>query len=192
MLYIFPLISYLIGSIPFGLMLGKALYKVDVRNAGSGNIGSTNVFRVCGKVAGILTFILDATKGVITLALARIYFDLPSPIEHLICILAIFGHAFPVFLKFKGGKAVATSFACIAILYLPIAVLLLLFWIITMLIFRKVGLASVVTSVFLILISTQIFLITQNILPVAFFLVISLLILLKHIPNIKDIRSKLS
>lgn len=103
--------AYILGSIPFALVIGKGIYRVDVRESGSGNIGTTNVFRVLGKKAGALVFILDLLKGFAPVFLAlRIA---PSGDAALVAVLAagaaIAGHTYSIFLKFKGGKGVATG-----------------------------------------------------------------------------------
>ena len=106
------IISYLVGAIPFGLLFGKAMGGVDVRTVGSGNIGATNVLRGAGKSAALLTLLADALKGLIPVLLAaRIFSD--DTITALCGIAAIAGHNFPIYLRFKGGKGVATSFGVV-------------------------------------------------------------------------------
>lgn len=100
-------LAYLIGSIPTGLIIGKLFYNKDIRQFGSGNLGATNTFRVLGKNAGIIVTIFDVFKGFIVV-LFPIWFH--SDINGIfIGIASIIGHVFPIYLKFKGGKAVATS-----------------------------------------------------------------------------------
>lgn len=103
------ILAYLIGSFPTGVLVGNLFYHKDIRKYGSGNIGTTNTFRVLGPVAGWLVFFVDFFKGTIA-TLLPVWFQLGP---HYLCILfglaAILGHAFSIFLKFKGGKAVATS-----------------------------------------------------------------------------------
>ncbi|MBJ6745260.1 glycerol-3-phosphate 1-O-acyltransferase PlsY [Streptococcus sp. 121] len=101
------LIAYLLGSIPTGLWIGQYFFNVDLRTEGSGNTGTTNTFRVLGKQAGIITFLVDFLKGSLATYLP-ILLGLPvSPI--LFGLAAVLGHVFPIFAQFKGGKAVATS-----------------------------------------------------------------------------------
>jgi acyl phosphate:glycerol-3-phosphate acyltransferase len=108
----YVLVSYLVGAIPFGLVFGKFLGGVDVRTLGSGNIGATNVLRGAGKTAALLTLLADSLKGLIPVLLAdRIYSD--DTVTALSGIAAIVGHNFPVYLRFKGGKGVATSFGVV-------------------------------------------------------------------------------
>lgn len=106
---IFMLISYLLGSIPSGLWIGLIFYKKDIRNFGSGNIGATNAFRVLGKVPGISSLIFDVLKGFIPTLIAKVYFPEFNYLALLTGISAICGHLFSLFLKFRGGKGVATG-----------------------------------------------------------------------------------
>ncbi len=100
--------AYFIGSIPFGLIIGRLAGK-DVRRTGSGNIGATNVLRAAGKAAGVITLLLDVGKGYAAVAVAEHFSD-PDHISPLICgVAALVGHCFSVFLRFRGGKGVATG-----------------------------------------------------------------------------------
>ena len=101
------LISYLIGSIPFGVVLARA-QRVDIRKQGSGNIGATNVARVMGKKAGLLTLLGDVLKGLLVVFGASLLYEKPLVIA-LAGLMVFLGHLYSVFLKFKGGKGVATS-----------------------------------------------------------------------------------
>jgi len=103
--------SYLFGSIPFGLWIALKWKGVDIRTVGSGNIGSTNVSRVCGPTAGVIVLLLDALKGLLPPLIGRYVLHLPSQSPWLIfaAALAIIGHNYSVFLGFKGGKGIATS-----------------------------------------------------------------------------------
>jgi glycerol-3-phosphate acyltransferase PlsY len=102
--------AYLVGSIPFGLPLAKLFGGKDVRDHGSGNIGATNVSRVAGPVAGILTLLLDAAKGSAAVWLAALFSNHSATVMILAGIAALVGHCFPVWLGFRGGKGVATAF----------------------------------------------------------------------------------
>src|SRR5271165_6942050 len=104
-----PAAAYLLGSIPFGLLLGKLFGAADIRKAGSGNIGATNVARVAGPLAGVLTLLLDAAKGALAVLLAaRLTND--SALWMMIAgLCALVGHCFPIWLGFRGGKGVATA-----------------------------------------------------------------------------------
>lgn len=103
------ILAYLIGSFPTGVIIGKTFFHKDIRQYGSGNIGTTNTFRVLGPVAGVIVFLIDFFKGTLATILPTLFHLTP----HYLCIItglaAILGHAFSIFLKFKGGKAVATS-----------------------------------------------------------------------------------
>ena len=115
MLYILFILSYLLGSIPSGLIIGKAFYNTDIREHGSGNLGGTNTFRTLGKKAGLIVTSLDILKGTIATLLPYIFNiqadNWPDWIAiPLICgMLAVIGHMYPIFAGFRGGKAVATS-----------------------------------------------------------------------------------
>jgi glycerol-3-phosphate acyltransferase PlsY len=117
-----PVVAYLLGSIPFGLLVGGVLGGQDVRKAGSGNIGATNVSRVAGPFAGVLTLLLDAAKGsVAVLAAARLTED--SAVWMMAAgICALLGHCYPLWLHFKGGKGVATA-AGVFLVLCPVAML---------------------------------------------------------------------
>jgi glycerol-3-phosphate acyltransferase PlsY len=104
--------TYLVGAIPFGLFFGKALGGVDVRTVGSRNIGATNVLRAAGKKAALLTLLADCLKGLIPVLLAATIFS-DDRLSVLCGVAAILGHNFPVYVNFKGGKGVATSFGVV-------------------------------------------------------------------------------
>src|SRR6266446_6977621 len=104
-----PLPAYILGSIPFGLILAKLFGGTDVRKGGSGNIGATNVARVIGPVAGILTLILDVAKGSAAVLLAARLSQNSATWMMIAALAALAGHCFPIWLKFKGGKGVATA-----------------------------------------------------------------------------------
>ncbi len=104
-----PVSAYLLGSIPFGLILAKLFGSADVRKEGSGNIGATNVARVAGPLAGILTLVLDGAKGAAAVLLAGRYSHDSAMWMIIAGLAALVGHCFPLWLKFKGGKGVATA-----------------------------------------------------------------------------------
>ncbi|MFO8070023.1 MAG: glycerol-3-phosphate 1-O-acyltransferase PlsY [Alkalibacterium sp.] len=138
------LCAYLLGSIPSGVWIGKLFFKTDVREHGSGNMGTTNTFRVLGKTAGTIVLILDIAKGTIA-ALLPVWLGLNiHPMA--VGIFAVVGHVFPIFAGFKGGKAVATS-AGIVIGAQPLFVFLILIFGVTLYVSRMVSLASIVTSI---------------------------------------------
>jgi len=121
-------IAYLLGSIPFGLLVAKVMAGADVRNEGSGNIGATNVLRTAGPYAGLLTLALDAGKGLLAVWLADRLSGGSTLWMSLSALAALAGHAFPVWLKFKGGKAVATCVGALGYLTpLPFLGIVLIF-----------------------------------------------------------------
>ena len=121
-------IAYLLGSIPFGLLIGKVMAGADVRNEGSGNIGATNVLRTAGPYAGLLTLALDAAKGLLAVWLAGRLSGNSSLWMSLAALAVLLGHAFPVWLNFKGGKAVATCLGALGYLTpLPLLGVVLIF-----------------------------------------------------------------
>ena len=140
------LVAYLLGSIPFGLILGKMFGAADVRKEGSGNIGATNVARVAGPLAGILTLVLDAAKGAATVLLAGRYSNDSATWMMIAGLAALVGHCFPVWLKFKGGKGVATA-AGVYLALCPAAFLggLILF-ILVVVFWRYVSLGSIAAA----------------------------------------------
>ena len=121
------LIAYLLGSIPFGLLIGRFWLGVDVRQQGSGNIGMTNVMRVGGKLPGALTFILDFGKAWLAVVIAGVLLVVESTPEPafgtlmLVGAFAILGHVFPVFLRFKGGKGISCQIGMLFAVYYPLA-----------------------------------------------------------------------
>ncbi|MDF7807352.1 glycerol-3-phosphate 1-O-acyltransferase PlsY [Pontiellaceae bacterium B12219] len=139
--------AYLFGAVPFGLLVARSR-GVDIRKQGSGNIGATNVFRVIGKGWGIFTLVLDALKGFIPAFFFPMLGNLADPIYGVLFgFAAIIGHTFPVYLKFKGGKGVATS-AGMLLGVAPVAMGIgLFFFVITVVISRYVSLASIVAAI---------------------------------------------
>ncbi|HLZ11742.1 MAG TPA: glycerol-3-phosphate 1-O-acyltransferase PlsY [Candidatus Acidoferrum sp.] len=137
------LAAYFCGSIPFGLLLGKLFSGADVRKRGSGNIGATNVARTAGLFAGILTLALDAAKGAAPVWLARHYFPDHATLQIFAGLGALVGHCFPVWLKFRGGKGVATALGMFLVLCLPAAAAALVVFALVAGFWRYVSLASV-------------------------------------------------
>ncbi len=135
--------AYFCGSIPFGLLLGKLLGGTDVRKTGSGNIGATNVARSAGVGAGILTLILDVAKGAIPVWAARHYFPDHAAFQILTGLAALVGHCFPVWLKFRGGKGVATAAGVFGVLCPAAAIGAFLVFALVVGFWRYVSLASV-------------------------------------------------
>ena len=146
--------SYLLGSIPFGVLLVWLVRKEDIRTTGSGNIGATNVLRSGAKKLGVLTFILDGAKGYAAVMVAELLArgKEPTSLRHLAITAGLFvilGHMFPVWLHFKGGKGVATAFGVFVALCLPAALSALALWGAVVALTRYVSLASILAAVVL-------------------------------------------
>ena len=146
------LFSYLSGSIPFGLILTKIFGGQDIRNIGSGNIGATNVLRTGNKFLAALTLLLDILKGYIPVIIAQQYF--PGLIQ-LSCLLAFLGHVFPVWLKFKGGKGVATYLGILLALSIQLGLLFMFTWLTVSLIFKYSSVSSMFASLTVFVIYTM-------------------------------------
>jgi len=139
-------IAYLLGGIPFGFLLVKLTRGTDVRESGSGNIGATNVLRTTGRAAGVATLVLDIAKGFVAVWLTAKLTDDAPEWTSLAALAVMAGHAFPVFLKFQGGKAVATFIGAFAYLTpLPLAAVLLLF-VVAVAVTRYISAASILAA----------------------------------------------
>lgn len=147
---IYPeIIAYFLGSIPFGFIIAKLFFKTDIRASGSGNIGATNALRQFGARVGVLVLLLDILKGAVAVLLARHLLPAGSPEIALCGFLAIIGHVFPIWLKFKGGKGVATA-AGVFLSLTPLSVLgALAGFIIVVTITRYVSLGSMAAATIL-------------------------------------------
>jgi glycerol-3-phosphate acyltransferase PlsY len=137
-----PAAAYLLGSIPFGLLVGKVFGGADVRIAGSGNIGATNVARVAGPVAGIVTLLLDAAKGAFAVVLAARLSDQSSTWMMIAGLCALVGHCFPIWLGFHGGKGVATAAGVFLVLCPPAFLGSVILFVLVVVYWRYVSLAS--------------------------------------------------
>lgn len=176
--------SYLLGSIPFGVLAGK-LAGVDVRSVGSGNVGTTNVWRALGPLVGLTVFALDVLKGVAGPMLG--FFVLGK--EHawgiaLCALLAVLGHIFSVFLKFKGGKGIATGLGAMLGLWPMGAIVGFGVWLVIFLLSRMVSLASILACLFLPLFALYYHLALPYVLVITIFCIVAIF---KHIPNMKRI-----
>ena len=141
-----PFGAYLLGSIPFGLLLAKLLGGADVRKAGSGNIGATNVARVVGPLAGILTLVFDTAKGTAAVWLADRVADDSATWMMIAALAVLLGHCFPVWLKFKGGKGVATALGVFLALSPLAAVSALVLFVLCVAYWRYVSLGSIAAA----------------------------------------------
>ena len=142
-LIIVAVYSYLLGSIPFGLVLTKIFLKKDIREVGSGNIGTTNVLRTGKKSLAIATLVLDLLKGYFSIIITFTYFENLFSYSALICII---GHIFPVWLKFKGGKGVATYLGVILALSYKFFLIFGITWLVLSFLFRYASLSSIISS----------------------------------------------
>ena len=142
-LIIVAVYSYLLGSIPFGLVLTKIFLKKDIREIGSGNIGTTNVLRTGKKSLAVATLALDLLKGYFSIVITFIYFENLISYSALICFI---GHIFPVWLKFKGGKGVATYLGVILALSYKFFLIFGITWLVLSFLFRYASLSSIVSS----------------------------------------------
>ena len=142
-LIIVAIYSYFLGSIPFGLLLTKIFLKKDIRTVGSGNIGTTNVLRTGNKSLAIATLALDLLKGYISVYITLLYFENLTSYSALICFI---GHIFPIWLKFKGGKGVATYLGIILALSYKFFLIFGISWIALSFLFRFASLSSMVST----------------------------------------------
>ena len=144
------LFSYISGSIPFGLILSKFFLNKDIRKIGSKNIGATNVLRAGNKYIAVLTLLLDIFKGVVPIVITNYYF--PNLI-YLSGLMAFLGHIFPVWLKFKGGKGIATYLGIIFALSLKLGLFFCVSWILIAFITKYSSLSAIVSTLIIFLIS---------------------------------------
>ena len=180
--FIFIIFFYFIGSIPFALILPKLFGLGDIRNIGSGNVGATNVLRTGNKYLAFGVLCLDILKGLIPFILLSSFFDNIGLLHTiLLCHFAILGHIFPFWLKFKGGKGVATYIGFLFGINLFLGLSSIAVWIVIALISRYSSLSSIVAS----LIAPIYFFINHNNYISIFLLYLSLIIILKHRENIK-------
>ena len=175
--------SYLMGSIPFGLVLTKIFLKKDIRDIGSGNIGATNVLRTGNKLIGYLTLVLDITKAIIPVIYVKINFP---ELIYIASLCAFLGHVFPIWLKFKGGKGVATYVGILFSINILLGIIFISCWIITFLLSRYSSLSSIIAS----LLVPIYLLIIGNINNVIFFIIMFVLIFFTHRENIKRLKNK--
>ena len=175
--------SYLMGSIPFGLVLTKIFLKKDIREIGSGNIGATNVLRTGNKLIGYSTLILDITKAVVPVIYVKINFP---ELIYIASLCAFLGHVFPIWLKFKGGKGVATYVGILFSINILFGIVFTISWVIVFLLFKYSSLSSIIGSLSIpvyLLITNQ----TNN---VIFFGIMFVLIFFTHRENIKRLKNK--
>ncbi|OEF96022.1 glycerol-3-phosphate 1-O-acyltransferase PlsY [Desulfuribacillus alkaliarsenatis] len=176
------LIGYLVGSVSFSYIIGKLWKGIDIRQHGSGNAGATNTLRVLGTVPGIIVLLLDGFKGALAVVIA-LYISNNDPITMIVAgIAAIIGHNWPIYLKFQGGKGVATTIGVVASLVFIPALLSALIAIVFLALTRYVSLASII---FTVLIPIFILLLDYPITYFVFTIIMAILVCVRHIENIK-------
>jgi len=184
------ILSYILGSVPTAVWVGKAFFGVDVRDYGSGNAGATNTFRVLGKKAGILVLLIDLMKG-FTAASLVYFFGTIDPdgvrwvnIQLLFGISAVLGHIFPLFANFKGGKGIATLFGMVVAIHYAPALACCGIFILFLLATRYVSLSSIVAVVIFPLLLIYVFREDAKLL-IAFGITAAIMVILTHQKNIK-------
>ena len=181
--FIIGIASYLMGSIPFGLILTKLFLKKDIREIGSGNIGATNVLRAGNKIIGYSTLTLDIVKAVIPVIYVKINYP---DLIYIASLCAFLGHVFPIWLRFRGGKGVATYVGILFSINILLGLVFAISWIIIFLIFKYSSLSSIIGSLTIplyLIITNQ----TDN---VIFFGMMFILIFFTHRENIKRLKNK--
>ena len=175
--------SYLMGSVPFGLILTKIFLKKDIREIGSGNIGATNALRTGNKLIGYSTLVLDIAKAIIPVIYVKINYP---DLIYIASLCAFLGHVFPIWLKFKGGKGVATYVGILFSINIILGLIFVVSWAILFLLLRYSSLSSIVGSM-----SVPIYiLITGQINNTIFFAIMFILIFFTHRENIKRLKNK--
>ena len=182
-IFLIGIISYLMGSIPFGLVLTKIFLKKDIREIGSGNIGATNALRTGNKTIGYLTLILDIFKAVAPVLYVKIFYQ---DFLYIASLCAFLGHVFPIWLKFKGGKGVATYVGILFAINFYFGIIFILSWFITFFISKYSSLSSLVASA-----SVPIYILIFNQFnQIIFYTIMFVLIFFTHRENIKRLKNK--
>ncbi len=175
--------SYLSGSIPFGLILTKIFLNKDLRKIGSKNIGATNVLRAGNKIVAGLTLFLDISKGIIPILITKEYF---TDLIYLSSLAALLGHIFPVWLKFKGGKGVATYLGIIFILSFNLGVIFCVSWILISIASKYSSLSSILSTMIVFIVSFF----NNNFELTSYLFITFIIILYTHRQNIVRIKNK--
>ena len=177
------IICYLMGSIPFGFVLTKIFLKKDIRKIGSGNIGATNALRTGNKIIGYSTLILDILKAVVPVIYVKIFYQ---DLLYIASLCAFLGHVFPIWLKFKGGKGVATYVGILFAINFYFGIIFIISWFITFFISKYSSLSSLIGAA-----SIPIYLlILTQFNQVIFFTIMFVLIFFTHRENIKRLKNK--
>ena len=174
--------SYLLGSIPFGFILTKVFLKKDIRDIGSGNIGATNALRTGNKSLGFGTLVLDITKAILPVLYVK--FNYPDYI-FIASLSAFLGHVFPIWLKFKGGKGVATYVGILFSINLFFGLVFIVSWAVTFLISKYSSLSSLIASLIV-----PIYLVVFEKYNSIFFIIMFVLIFYTHKENVKRLKNK--
>ena len=177
------IVCYLMGSIPFGFILTKIFLKKDIRKIGSGNIGATNALRTGNKIIGYSTLILDILKAVIPVIYVKIFYQ---DLLYIASLCAFLGHVFPIWLKFKGGKGVATYVGILFTINFYLGIVFTISWCVTFFVSKFSSLSSLVAAL-----SVPVYLlILTQIDQVIFFTIMFVLIFFTHRENIKRLKNK--
>jgi len=175
--------SYLLGSIPFGLIVTKIFLNKDLRDIGSGNIGATNVLRTGNKTLGAVTLLLDGIKAYFAVAITFIYFLDYIYLSALLCVL---GHIFPVWLRFKGGKGIAVFLGILFGFSIKLALLFIVCWSLILYLTKYSSVSSLVSTGVIFLYSIYL----NNFLGSVFFFIILIIVIYTHRVNIVRLRNK--
>ena len=182
-IFLIGIISYLMGSIPFGFMLTKIFLKKDIREIGSGNIGATNALRTGNKAIGYSTLILDILKAIVPVIYVKIFYQ---DFLYIASLCAFLGHVFPIWLKFKGGKGVATYLGILFTINFYFGIIFIISWFITFFISKFSSLSSLIGAA-----SIPIYLLfLSQFDQVIFFTIMFVLIFFTHRENIKRLINK--
>src|SRR5438445_2761646 len=181
-------VSYLLGSIPFGYILIRLLRGEDIRQTGSGNIGATNVSRT-SPALGVVTLVLDALKGLAAVALTRTFFPGSFLLPAVAALFAILGHIFPVWLRFRGGKGVATGLGSFVMLAPKAVLVAIAVFVAVVLVFRHVSLGSIIAVALFPLLAWQLNGYGDNAAALICMTIASILIIAKHHENIRRLLS---
>lgn len=191
------IISYILGSVNFGIIISKIIHKSDVREFGSGNAGATNVYRTFGAKSGVIVLLGDMAKGILAILLAQFvikHFGAADYTLYFAGLLCVLGHMFPVFFKFKGGKGVATTTGIILLTEPLVFILVFIVFFLVVFLFKYVSLASIVAAAaytfgVIVLASVEEPVLEMLIIRIVVSFIIGSLIIFSHRENIKRIKN---
>ncbi|GGB31177.1 glycerol-3-phosphate 1-O-acyltransferase PlsY [Virgibacillus dakarensis] len=182
---VFACLAYILGSIPSALIVGKAGYKIDIREHGSGNLGATNTFRVLGLKAGIIVTLSDILKGTLATLLPLL---VDADVYRLVIgLFAVIGHTYPLFAKFKGGKAVATSGGIILGVSPLLFIIMIVTFLLTLYLSKYVSLSSMITGIVAVIAAI---LLKEDIFLIIAVAALTIFVFYRHKENIKRIKNK--